>query len=318
MKRLGIYFIYDKDGIVDDYIPYFLKHFKPFCNELCVVVNGYLTPKSEQLLRPFCTRLIKRKNEGFDAWAYKTALDAYGRDKLLSFDEIILTNFTLFGPFYPLDEMFNNMESSSGDLWGFFRWPNYNEQKQELYPHPLSSSFISYRRSVVQSEAFKQYWEHLPPICSYKDAVFLHEQYQQRYYEERGFSTSTWIDYRSYRKFWQTHWPLFSAKTLIEKEHFPFLKRRQFFIEDGHFTWGWDNLEIVKYLKKNSLYNVFFIYQNICRTQPINTLPVHNFNWRGFCYYFKSLFHFNPLKRLKAKRYLLTVKDFQQAFEKEQ
>ena len=30
MKRLGIYFFYDKDGVVDDYIPFFLRQLKPF------------------------------------------------------------------------------------------------------------------------------------------------------------------------------------------------------------------------------------------------------------------------------------------------
>lgn len=40
MNRIGIYFFYDKDGIVDDYVPYFLEKLKPFCRRLVVVASG--------------------------------------------------------------------------------------------------------------------------------------------------------------------------------------------------------------------------------------------------------------------------------------
>ena len=46
MKRLLIYFFWDKDGIVDDYIPHMLKSFRPFATELCVVVNGEITDET--------------------------------------------------------------------------------------------------------------------------------------------------------------------------------------------------------------------------------------------------------------------------------
>lgn len=56
MKRLMIYFFYDKDGIVDDYIPYFLKSFKPFCEKICVVVNGLLTNDSKKVLKEIANK----------------------------------------------------------------------------------------------------------------------------------------------------------------------------------------------------------------------------------------------------------------------
>mgnify|MGYP004466038715 CR=1 FL=1 len=314
MKRLGIYFFYDKEGIVDDYIPFFLSQFKPFLSKLCIVVNGQLTEESKQKLLPYADNLLVRENVGFDAWAYKYALDFYGIEKLVDFDEVILTNFTFFGPFYPLDTLFDKMDQSPADLWGFFRWPNYDENRQCLLPHALSTTFISYRRSLLQSEAFKKYWEQLPAINSYNESVCLHEQRQTQYYERYNFRIATWIDYQSYQKYWPTHWPLFCAYDLIVKESFPFLKRRQFFVEEGHFTWGWKNLEIIDFLQKHHLYDVSLIYKNICRTQPIQTLPRHNCNWKGFCYFIKSYLHFNCLKRNKAKRYLMTQKDFHQAF----
>jgi len=48
VKRLIIYFIFDKQGIVDDYITYMLKDLKNNATEIAVVCNGMLTPESRK------------------------------------------------------------------------------------------------------------------------------------------------------------------------------------------------------------------------------------------------------------------------------
>ena len=50
VKRLIAYFIYDKQGIVDDYIIYMLCALKEHSSEIAVVVNGKLTSESRKKL----------------------------------------------------------------------------------------------------------------------------------------------------------------------------------------------------------------------------------------------------------------------------
>ena len=50
VKRLIAYFIYDKQGIVDDYIIYMLCALKEHSSEIAVVVNGKLTSESREKL----------------------------------------------------------------------------------------------------------------------------------------------------------------------------------------------------------------------------------------------------------------------------
>ena len=50
VKRLIIYFIYDKDGIVDDYIIYMLNALRQNASEIVAVVNGTLENKSKDKL----------------------------------------------------------------------------------------------------------------------------------------------------------------------------------------------------------------------------------------------------------------------------
>ena len=76
MKRLMIYFFYDKDGIVDDYVPYFLEKFKPYCEEICTVVNGTVTDDSRKKLEKYSNIVLERENTGFDSGAYKHGIKA--------------------------------------------------------------------------------------------------------------------------------------------------------------------------------------------------------------------------------------------------
>ena len=52
-------------------------------SELVIVVNGELTAKSYAKLTAFTDNIILRENKGLDAWAYKTAMESYGWDRLV-------------------------------------------------------------------------------------------------------------------------------------------------------------------------------------------------------------------------------------------
>ena len=48
MKRVAIYFFYDKNGIVDKYVNYFLEDLKKNLDRLIIVCNGKLTSKGRE------------------------------------------------------------------------------------------------------------------------------------------------------------------------------------------------------------------------------------------------------------------------------
>ena len=91
-KRLGIYFFYDKNGIVDRYIPYFLEDFKKNLTDLLIVSNGEPTEQGAEILQNY-GELFARENKGFDVWAYKEALEHVGWEKLEEYDEVIINMY---------------------------------------------------------------------------------------------------------------------------------------------------------------------------------------------------------------------------------
>ena len=118
--------LFDAQGIVDSYVETLLTDMVKNLSELVIVVNGELTATSYAKLSAFTDNIILRENKGLDAWAYKTALESYGWDRLVEFDEVILFNATIMGPVYPFEEMFTEMAagtSTSGASPGSIRCP---------------------------------------------------------------------------------------------------------------------------------------------------------------------------------------------------
>ncbi|UXN66753.1 hypothetical protein N8E89_19285 (plasmid) [Phyllobacterium sp. A18/5-2] len=172
-KRLAIAFFYDAAGIVDEYYIHLIEALKPYVDHTILVSNGPLSKNSENNIRPVVEDLIVRKNVGFDVWAYKSALEQFGWDRLKEYDEVIFYNHTFYGPIFPFSEMFSAMDKRNCDFWGISAHraisPNpFGDELGEL-PFHLNSHFIVVRREMHQSPAFKRYWTDMGRIESYID-----------------------------------------------------------------------------------------------------------------------------------------------------
>ena len=285
MKRLCIYFFYDKDGIVDDYIPYLLRRLHPFCSEICVVVNGHINEEGKKKIAPYIAKLLVRENKGLDAGAYQYALMQYGFERLKQYDEVLVTNFTYFGPFYPLKDLFDTMEKKQCDWWGLYYWP----VAFFVIYHHIPSFFVAYRKSLLSSAAFEKYWRTLPNIKTYEDSCQYHEQRQTPYYDARGFKKAVYMEnHYKYIDDWSYHYPLKDADKLLIEDKIPFLKRRSFFMDDYFSLCGPATDRSTAYIKQQTHYPYQLIIQNIRRTQFVD-LKIHS--------YASFLSRFHPLKR---------------------
>ena len=118
MKRFAIYFFYDQVGIVDDYNIYMLEDLKKNIDHLMVVSNGPLNEEGYKKFTKVSDEIFERDNKGFDVWAYKEGIQKAGWNLLEQYDELILLNFTNFGPIYPFKDMFDEMDTYQVDFWG--------------------------------------------------------------------------------------------------------------------------------------------------------------------------------------------------------
>ena len=119
MKRLGIFVFYDKEVIIYEYVIYLLKSLETVCERLVVISNGKLR-KEERAKIGVCTHeILTRENKGYDVGAYKEVIINYlGFDEICKYDELVLMNDTVYGPFIPMKDMFEEMQSRECNFRG--------------------------------------------------------------------------------------------------------------------------------------------------------------------------------------------------------
>ncbi|MFA5898426.1 MAG: rhamnan synthesis F family protein [Hyphomicrobium sp.] len=267
MNRLLIYFFHDEEGVVDDYVVHCLNGLRAHCRTVMVVVNGRLNDEGRFKLDGASDILLTRENKGLDAWAYKEALSHYGFDELKQFGEVLVTNFTLFGPLFDLSELFTTMDAKSCDFWGLTKCNDRQDGRERLH---LQSYFVAYRKSLLSSPEFKRYWDELPPIESDFDAVQRHELRQTPFFAERGFTFDSYAPIEKYKDISPHNFIIARAERHLVEDRSPFIKRRVFYYDRGIFQPG-VSLDKVRYIanfiKGHTDYDIELIFKNLVRTQ---------------------------------------------------
>ena len=227
-RRVIFYLYYDPRGMVDDYVLYKLERLRPFAEHIFVVVNGDLTDEGRSRLATVSDTIWQRENVGFDVWGYKEALAEFGEERLAEYDELLLMNYTWFGPVNPFGPVFERMGELELDYWGMTEHgeqiPNPFTWKDKLHRH-LQSHWIAVRRSMFLSDAWREYWSTMPPITSYIDSILNHESRFTHHFESLGFTYEAAFPERDYSTW---HPAFYDAEALLD-DGCPALKRRPFF-----------------------------------------------------------------------------------------
>lgn len=277
--RIGIFFFYDKDGIVDDYVKHLLDEMNVWLTDLYVVINGEIQEKSLEMLQGIATKVMVRENEGFDVWAYKAAIDDLGWETLSTYDEMIMFNFTIFGPFFPFEEMFHKMDKEDVDFWGITK--HYALKKDafwgkdaEKIPTHLQSHFIAVRKDMISNQDYQEYWNKHVFIHDYREAVLSHEAIFTKTFADKGFSWGTYIDTDDMEQY--TSYPLMAFPEELLKRRCPILKRKGFFLDYMSYiqfgTYGEVIEKAFDFIKTNTDYNTDYIWENILRTGSMNEI----------------------------------------------
>ena len=284
MRRVGIFVFYDKDGIVDEYIPYLLDDLIKNFQEFLIVCNGSVNEEGKKIFQKYTSHILIRKNVGFDIWGYKAGIEYFGWNKLEEFDELVLMNDTVMGPIYPFAEMFSEMETRSLDFWGITRHYKVNENpyncKYGYLPEHIQSYFIAVRNKMLMSDPFIDYWSKLPTLETYEQAVGMHEAVFTKYFSDLGYKWDTYVDTNDMKE--RHCQPLMAfPRELIEKKSCPVFKKRVFFQDYDwviYNTVGQGTLELYNYLKEKTEFPVEYILDNLLRTRNMAEL-YRCFHW---------------------------------------
>lgn len=148
MKRLAVFSHFDVDDIIDDYVLYYLHALDAVCDLIVFVSTAALNTQELQKLKGLSIKPVVRENIGYDFYSYKTGLFSVD---YAAYDEILICNDSVFGPFEPLQKVFDKMETKKCDFWGIL-------SSREGIKH-LQSFFIVFRKGIIKSKAFFDFFD---------------------------------------------------------------------------------------------------------------------------------------------------------------
>lgn len=280
MKRIGVFFFCDTSKVVDSYVEYYLKQLKKVCDYLLVVINGTANNDGLTILAENSDGVISRENKGFDAWAYKEAIEYIGWDEIEKADELLLTNLTVFGTVTPIEEMFERAEKIECDYWGLTRIYENEEITSFMgldYPggfreDSVMSNFWVIRPQLLHSPVFRQYWDEMPPITSYAGSVILHEASFTYKMKEAGFVFAT-LDNGNQRGN-SPSTSVYDAYDLAVNDNIPIIRKKAFYDANGDCRrYGFDSpRKVMDYVSDCTDFDEGMIWESLLRTTSLYDL----------------------------------------------
>ncbi|MDE6435779.1 MAG: rhamnan synthesis F family protein [Lachnospiraceae bacterium] len=270
MKRLCIYLTYDKQNIVDRYIGCMLKELGTCVDYIAVVCNETEIAGGLDILEEYADEIFYRKNIGYDAGGFKDALcDFLGWEKVLQYDELVLANDSMFGPFKPMEDIFAEMGEKDVDFWGLAKHGECQSISMGYMYEHIQSYFLVIRSRMLRCRQFRVYWEEMPYYAAFRDVVSRHEVRFTHYFSSLGYSFATLADTEpndsvnianNYMQYGMISYEL------IEKRNFPFLKKQQLAFNTLNLQTQQNLRQAIDYVKNATDYDVNLIWDNIIRT----------------------------------------------------
>ena len=264
MKRLCICVIYDQENIIDSYIIHMLKEVKTCCTYLLVVCNAKSDWQGEDISL-YADQVVYRENVGYDAGGYKDALCIYtGWSSLDAYDELILLNDSFYGPFYPLQRIFQTMDAVIADFWGLTRSQAGMMPEGMRYEAHIQSYFLVFRKAVIRSGAFRTFWELLTYPHTMDEAIKDFELGINKCLKRNGFRDAALSDlYSSVLTARKNENPYMEYPLqLIRDCRIPILKYKALFFGNSGYAGA---LKAVRFIQENNLYSTEYIEKHIMR-----------------------------------------------------
>ena len=234
MNRGLVYFHFDPHHQVRDYVVAALSSLRPHANHILLVSNSPISEVDRARLATCCDEILPRPNEGLDAGAYRAGLEHLGWERLADFDELILTNHTYYAPLRPWEEVLTRA-AGWGDIsfWGMTEHATMRPHPflaQRELPRHLQSHWIAVRRRLLTDPTFREYWEQMPPVSSYRDSIQWHESRFTGHFAELGHTWQVAFPVDRYR----SENPAIEEAPALLADGCPLLKRRALFHDPLH------------------------------------------------------------------------------------
>lgn len=232
MKRAVIFAHYDKDGIIKDYILYYLKELKTVANTIVFVSCSNL--KNSESLNGLADKIIAEPHNEYDFGSYKRGF-LFLQDKLNNYDELIFANDSCYGPLCPLEDVFLEMGNRNCDFWGITK-NNFGYKKNIGHffikrPH-IQSYFVVIKKCIFNKDFFAEFMKSITHQANKKLIISNYEIGLTELLLDKGYTYSTLISaYENINNITILKW-----REIVKQYKMPFIKKSLFDLKNTDAT----------------------------------------------------------------------------------
>ena len=188
-------------------------------------------------------------------------------------------NDTVYGPFYPFKIMFDEMDKRNLAFWGITKHGEtldpFGLTQDGIFPEHINSYFFAIDKKVLSCPEFKIYWDNLPDINTWEEAVSFHEvQFTKFLASEYKWDVYINTD-KEFNEFSDSCLLELMAFELIKNYKMPIIKRKNFSTEYDSVirsTGGDSTRKAYDYIKNHIKYDIDMIWENILRTARLKNI----------------------------------------------
>lgn len=230
MNRLLLYVHFNKYNQFSDHVRYQLEKLRPLFQRVVFISNSPFSQDNQRFLEEagLIDDFIQRENQGYDFAAWHDGMALVGFDNLGTYDSVTVMNDTCFGPLWDMADYYDRYESDGQiDFWGM---TNHAEVKgHNLYiPEHLQSYFISFKKNLVQSQVFLEFWQ---SVKSYSDVQKVIDSYETQYtktFVKAGFNYTAVLDtVPIHQDYFHRNFTIHYPQVLLDSK-VPFIKIKTF------------------------------------------------------------------------------------------
>ena len=182
---LCIFAHYDQKNVVAPYVIYYLRSLRAIVNHIVFVSTSSLSQLDIELVGRSCDEIILRDNIGYDFCSYRVGLESVD---LRSFDQVLLCNDSVYGPFKSLELLMESSRLGALDFWGITE--SYNPA------HHVQSYFMAFQSGVIHSPEFSSFWKNVEPLPTKSDVIEQYELGLSQCLRRAGFTCGAWFPSR--------------------------------------------------------------------------------------------------------------------------
>lgn len=198
MKRLLLYVHFNKYNRVSSHVYYQLTQMRPLFSKVIFISNSQVSERDHQKLvnLRLMDNFIQRENIGFDFAAWRDGMTHISFDDITTYDVVTIMNDTCFGPLWEIKDYYLKYEADDQvDFWGLTNNRRTKKSHQtQGFPEHIQSYFITFKKPVIASSAFRNFWENVKNHTDVQEVINDYETKVTTTFLAAGFRYQTVFD----------------------------------------------------------------------------------------------------------------------------